>query len=207
MARSGMSAIAALRLNALRVAAGTLLAFCATAAQAHLVQSGLGPLYDGVVHLVLTPEDLIPAMALALLAGLRGKAYGRRVMFALPLAWLLGGVCGLWSHAAGGTDLAWLLFVLLGGLIASDLSVSLLAVTVLTALVGFYKGFESGVSLRDAGGGAAGLIGMTAALFVLASMVSALFVAWRWTYATIVGRAAGSWIAASGLLLLGWSLR
>jgi hypothetical protein len=48
---------------------------------------------------------------------------------------------------------------------------------------------------------------MTAALFVLASMVSALFVAWRWTYATIVGRAAGSWIAASGLLLLGWSLR
>ncbi len=41
-------------------------------AEAHLVTTGLGPVYDGVGHLMLTPEDLVPVIALALFAGLRG---------------------------------------------------------------------------------------------------------------------------------------
>ena len=32
---------------------------------AHLVNTGLGPVYDGVSHFALTPEDLLPALALA----------------------------------------------------------------------------------------------------------------------------------------------
>jgi len=53
-------------------------------ADAHFVTTGLGPVYDGLVHFVLAPEDLVPALALAALAGLRGAAHGRRVLFALP---------------------------------------------------------------------------------------------------------------------------
>jgi hypothetical protein len=37
----------------------------------------------------------VPALALALLAGLRGTTHGRRALFVLPAAWLLGGVIGL----------------------------------------------------------------------------------------------------------------
>ena len=44
---------------------------------AHLVNTGLGPFYDGVSHFALTPEDLLPALALALLAGQRGSRAGR----------------------------------------------------------------------------------------------------------------------------------
>ncbi len=61
----------------------------------HLVTTGLGPFFDGVGHLFLTIEDLLPVIALALLAGLRGPAAGRRVLFLLPPAWLLGGAIGL----------------------------------------------------------------------------------------------------------------
>ena len=43
---------------------------------AHLVNTGLGPFYDGVSHFALTPEDLLPALALALFAGQRGARLG-----------------------------------------------------------------------------------------------------------------------------------
>ena len=34
-------------------------------AQAHLMNTGLGPFYDGVAHLFVTPEDLLPLLAAA----------------------------------------------------------------------------------------------------------------------------------------------
>ena len=39
---------------------------------AHLMTTGLGPFYDGLAHLFVTPEDLLPVLALSLAAGLRG---------------------------------------------------------------------------------------------------------------------------------------
>ena len=62
----------------LRIGAGAArpvalaLASCAPPVHAHLIETGLGPVYDGIAHFALTPEDLIPALALAVLAGLRG---------------------------------------------------------------------------------------------------------------------------------------
>ena len=75
---------------------------------AHLVSTGLGPLFDGIGHLIVTPEDLLPVIALALLAGLGGKEYGRLVLFVLPAAWLAGGLIGLavgWSAPLAATGL------------------------------------------------------------------------------------------------------
>ena len=48
------------------------LLFYPSNAAAHLVTTGMGPVYDGIGHLLLTPEDLVPAVAMALYAGLRG---------------------------------------------------------------------------------------------------------------------------------------
>jgi hydrogenase/urease accessory protein HupE len=58
-----------------------------SSAAAHLVSTGMGPVYDGIGHPLLTPEDLVAVLALALSAGLRGAAAGRRTMFLMPLAW------------------------------------------------------------------------------------------------------------------------
>jgi hypothetical protein len=32
----------------------------------------MGPIYDGLMHFLTSPEDFIPVLALSLLAGLRG---------------------------------------------------------------------------------------------------------------------------------------
>ena len=42
------------------------------AADAHLVNTGFGTFYDGVVHLFITPSDILVALGLGLLAGLCG---------------------------------------------------------------------------------------------------------------------------------------
>ena len=44
-------------------------------------------------------------------------------------------------------------------------------------------------------------------LFVVVALAAALVVALRAPWARIAVRVAGSWIAAIGLLLLGWSFR
>ena len=56
-------------------------------ALAHLVTTGMGPVYDGIGHLLLTPEDLVPVLALSCYCGLRGARAGRWAMFLLPAAW------------------------------------------------------------------------------------------------------------------------
>jgi urease accessory protein len=60
------------------------LALWPSLAEAHLVTTGLGPVYDGLVHFAMTPEDLIPTFALALLAGLRGASHSRRTLSCCP---------------------------------------------------------------------------------------------------------------------------
>ena len=64
-------------------------------AEAHLNTTGMGPFYDGLMHFLMSPEDIVPVLALALLAGLRGASHGRRALFTLPVAWLLGALAGL----------------------------------------------------------------------------------------------------------------
>src|SRR5271157_3663017 len=61
----------------------------APSAHAHLMNTGFGPFSDGLTHLFVTPEDLLPVIALALMAGLRGPRFGRAVLFALPVASLV----------------------------------------------------------------------------------------------------------------------
>ena len=86
----------------------------------------MGPIYDGLMHFLTSPEDLVPVLALALLAGLRGAPYGRRAMFTLPAAWLLGSLFGLSAATASvGTLGASFWFLALGGLVVADAKLSL----------------------------------------------------------------------------------
>src|SRR5262245_39432084 len=126
---------------------GTALALLTTPAQAHLVTTGLGPIYDGISHLVLTPEDLVPVVALALLVGLRGKEHSRRALFVLPAAWIIGGLVGLTVNTAFGAGLLWPPFVVLGGLVAVDFRLSVRVTTALAALLGLFQGYLNGSAM------------------------------------------------------------
>ena len=83
------------------LAAMSLLLWPATA-DAHLMSTGLGPFYDGMIHLILSPDDLLGVLAIALLSGLAGARYGRAVLFTLSAAWLLGGLLGLLADTEVG---------------------------------------------------------------------------------------------------------
>lgn len=176
-------------------------------AQAHLVTTGLGPVYDGISHLFLSFDDLLPVVAMALVAGLNGPAAGRRALFTLPLAWLAAGAAGYASGVAPlPAGVASVSLLLLGILTAADLKLQPTVVTAIAMILGIVHGWSNGASIAAAGREGRGLIGITIAIFVLASLASALVVSLRRPWARIVVRVAGSWIAAIGLLLLGWTL-
>jgi hydrogenase/urease accessory protein HupE len=176
-------------------------------AEAHLVTTGLGPVYDGLVHFAVTPEDLVPAIALAALAGLRGSAHGRRALFALPSAWLLGGLLGLSLHGGASPLATAVSFLLLGALVAADARLPLIATTTLALLLGLVHGSLNGLAMAGAGLGALSVLGIAASVFILAALVTSLVVPLQAAWARVAVRVAGSWIAAVGLLQLGWALR
>ena len=167
-------------------------------AMAHLVTTGLGPFYDGLTHLWLTPEDLLPALALAFLAGLRGRAHGRAVLFVTPVGWWVGGMIAmlaglsipfLWATAS--------LFVL-GGLVVADARLSVSATRTLAGAIGAFHGILDGGDLAALGLGPSSLLGISLSVFVLLAMTSALLIATERPWTRIAVRAAGSWIVAVG---------
>jgi hydrogenase/urease accessory protein HupE len=175
-------------------------------ASAHLVTTGMGPVYDGIGHLLLTPEDLVPVLALALYAGLRGAAAGRRTMFLLPLAWFASGLAGSSMNSPMPFPVPALSFLILGGLVAADLGLRPAAVTVLVIVLGLVHGFLNGAALKD-GAGTLGLFGIMTIIFVLVTLTMAFVVSLKKPWARIVVRVAGSWTAAIGLLMIGWAMK
>jgi urease accessory protein len=177
-------------------------------AAAHLVTTGLGPVYDGITHLLLSLEDLLPVIALALLAGLGGPVDGRRALFVLPFAWVLGGIAGFASAAPmlGGAATA-ISALVLGALVAVDRRWHPAAVPGLAAVLGLVHGGLNGAGLAAANREALALIGIGATVFVAVALLAAWVVSLRAPWQRVAIRVAGSWIAAAGLLLLGWSLR
>ena len=175
-------------------------------AAAHLVTSGMGPVYDGIGHLLLTPEDLVPVLALALYVGLRGAVTGRRAMFLLPIAWFVGGIAGSALNIVPAFPISAISFFVLGVLIAADLCMPATAVTALAIVLGLVHGFLNGAVMKD-GAGTLGLVGIMTILFVLVTLASAFVVSLKRPWAHVVVRVAGSWIAATGMLMFGWAMR
>jgi hydrogenase/urease accessory protein HupE len=195
--------VAGLRAPALALVA---LAITGSSAHAHLITTGLGPVYDGVTHFLMSPEDLVPVFALALLAGQCGPETARRMLLALPASWLAGGLFGLFIAGASLPDLTWLIFLLLGGLVAAQLRPRGSIVAALACALGLLEGFANGATLGSAGA-LVSLLGIVATVFVVTALAAAAVIALSWPPAKIAVRVIGSWTAATGLLLLGWSLR
>jgi hypothetical protein len=177
-------------------------------AHAHLVETGFGAFYDGLVHVALTPADLLVVLALALLAGQRGRRAARWALFMLPLAWAAGGVIGATWPAVGALPLATTLSFAVGGaLVALNVPLRDTGVVVLAVAAGLLHGLVNGATMAPGGATTLALAGAITAVFcltaILAAEVTTLSVGWT----RIAVRVAGSWIAAAGLLMLGWLAR
>ncbi len=202
-----MKTLRASRLSAFTLTLAGLAAFPGQV-EAHLNSTGMGSIYDGLAHFLTSLEDLVPALALALLAGLRGPSHGRRALFVLPVAWLLGGFLGLAVAAASGSAVVssmW--FLLLGGLLAADAKLSLGVLTILVTLFGLHHGYLNGIGLGTSAASVVALVGLAFAVFTLVALAAASVVQLRAEWARIAVRVVGSWIAACGILMFGWAIR
>ena len=173
------------------------------AAEAHLVTTGMGPVYDGIGHLLLTPEDLIPVFTMAMYCGLQGARSSRMLLFVLPASWFIGGIIGIEGAYAPQFPLQVCSFLLIGVLVAADIHLPASTITIMAAFVGAGHGFLNGIALRE-GPAALGLLGIMATLFVTVALVAALVISIRFQWLRIVVRVLGSWTVASGILMLGW---
>jgi len=181
-------------------------------ASAHLTNTGLGPFYDGCAHLFMTPEDLLPVLGLALLGGLRGPRGGRAVLFVLPTAWLAGSIAGLLIApqvvlpAVPAAAIA-AVPITLGACVAGDVPLPLTVVGGLAVTLGLLNGGLDGIDLAKVHASSLSAAGVACALFVVVALLAGHIVSLRAQWARLVVRVAGSWIAAIGLLMLGWAVR
>jgi urease accessory protein len=187
-----------------------ILALVPGLAQAHLVATGMGPLYDGITHFGLSPEDYLPVIALAFLAGLRGASISRLLLAVLPLAWLAGGLIALAGAAppAEAVSIATAgLYLAIGGALAANLQAPQIAFVAGAACLGLLRGLAD---LSGAGGTAphlASLLGMVASVFVVFALAVSITLPLTRLWMIVAVRVSGSWLAALGLLLAGWVWR
>jgi hydrogenase/urease accessory protein HupE len=186
----------------------TSILFWVKTADAHLVSTGAGPFYDGTAHFFLTYEEILPVIALALFAGLRGARYGRWFIAVLPIAWIIGAIVGLFFPKLVLPPAFSTVFLLLipGVLLALDWNLSFKIVLSITALFGFFLGFSNGIAFSQ-DSGILGIAGSTASALIIAILCSSLAVTFSRGWTRIAIRVAGSWLVALSLLALGWSFR
>ena len=185
-----------------------------SAAQAHLVNSGLGPFYDGALHLLLSPLDLLVLLAVLLLAGQSGKAPARLTVVILPIAWGVAWLGAAWlggdQTLAAEPGLAWVkisLLTLVGVAVAAGLRGLAPVLAVIAAAVGVVCGFAGGLAAAETGDAVIAFAGLWTAVLILGLLVAALAVSLRRPWMLIALRVAGSWLAAIGVLTAGWVLQ
>lgn len=186
-----------------------LLAALPQSASAHLVGGQLGPFYSGLLHPLTALEHIIPWLAIGLLAGWQGPRTGRWTLRLFSAAVLASTLAAGWAAAelpSGLVNLA--SFVVLGGLLALAWPLPLAVSAVLALLFGLSHGYANGlaaptgepVSLFAAG------VGASAYLVVALTAAGTVVIARHQGWPCIALRAAGSWIAAIGIMMLGLRL-
>jgi len=149
----------------------------------------MAPIYDGLMHFLMSPEGFVPVLVFVFLAGLRGAAAGRRALFVLPVAWLLGRLAGLIAVAANPHPFiaaGW--FLLRGGLLDADAKLSLHVTTALAAFLGLCHGYLKGTGMDLFETAAVSLLGLMFAVFVLVALAAAFVVCLRAKWARIAVR-------------------
>lgn len=177
--------------------------------QAHLVTSGGGPFFDGLIHFYVSPDDFLTVMALALFSGLAGKKTARVLVLTLPISWLLGTVAGMQVSNISQLDTQFVGVSMLctGLLLGINLKLPTGWLIFVGLLIGAWHGFTNGLNITATGTSGLAAIGNTLAASLVALLLSAAAVSLTRSWQVIAVRVVGSWVAAIGLLVLAWQFR
>lgn len=182
-----------------------VLCACASEAHAHLVGDAFSPFYGGLVHPLVSPQDVMALLGLGLLAGLGGPAAGRWLLITLPLAWMAGMSFAPWCIVPELPAI--LLTILVGVLVAVGRPWSPVVVGVLALLVGIMHGVGNGQELTHVSRRFLATVGIISAVAMFSALLAGQVVMMRRPWMQVLLRVLGSWLAAIGLLMLGWSFR
>ena len=179
-------------------------------AQAHLMATGMGPVYDGVTHFGLSPEDYLPVIALGFFAGLRGPRHARLALAGLAAGWLLGGLAGpmgLWAPAVVLPAATAALFLIIGGALAANREVDPGVCALAAVALGLVRGAADLTGVAWSLQHLVTLTGMTASAVIAFVLAASVTLPLQRLWMIVAARVSGSWLAATGLLLAGWILR
>ena len=197
------------REKAVRAVVAVVVVVYSRAANAHLVSTELGPLYDGAAHPLVSPQDLLTILGLAILAAYGGATSGRRLIVSLTLAWAAG-VCVGFAVVDGQLELpvaTAAVILMLGILGLFKMRVPSGVLVSASVFIGFARGVMNGSAARDADGQWLSVLGVVLGVFVLGALLTGGSNWLENRRPAVVLRVIGSWIAAIGLLMLGWELR
>jgi urease accessory protein len=178
-------------------------------AQAHLVTSGGGPFFDGLIHFCVSPDDFLTVLAMALFGGLSGREAARGLVLRLPVAWLLGTVAGMQVSNFSQLDIpfAGASMLCMGLLLGINPKLPTGWLILVGMLIGTWHGFTNGLNIAATGTSGLAAIGNTVAASLVALLLSAAAVSLTKSWHLIAVRVVGSWVAAIGLLVLAWQFR
>jgi hydrogenase/urease accessory protein HupE len=189
------------------LAAIVLLTGAPTAAQAHLVDTRLGDFYGGMLHPLTAFEEILPWLALAILAAFQGPKRARWLLAVFPLGLLAGGILSLvLPNPPFIPALSVALIAITGLAVAAAINVPLPVLIGLAAIMGLVHGYQNGREMTVTTDQLLFISGVTAIGYAVVTMATASAIAflrgaggWR----PIALRASGSWVAAVGILVLG----
>ena len=190
------------------VGAVAALAMLPRPALTHSAAPGVGDFYAGMLHPVTALEHALPFAALGLLVGQQGteRAYNAVLVFPVALAVgayltrLVPSLPGVWSVNIASA-------VLLGGLVAAARPVPVSLLHGLAVLFGLTHGYAHGDALAETARPSLFIAGLAVAGGLVLAYGIGLVMQLRPFWARVAVRVAGSWIAATGLLVLGLTLK
>jgi urease accessory protein len=170
---------------------------------AHLASGRFGDFYAGSLHLLTAIEHLIPMIALGLLAGMQGTKASRIMTVSLPLALIAGTVIGIsTSGLSFSIYVNSFSFILVGGLIALNKSLSSRLILLMAVLLGTTHGYSNGIAVEPTLSALNYTLGVAISGLVIVTLFAGLAISVKKEWHKIAVRVAGSWIAAIGLISL-----
>jgi hydrogenase/urease accessory protein HupE len=188
-------------------ATGFFLLAAAQPAWSHAPIEGLGGFYNGMLHPILVPSQLLLLIAAGMLFGQQGASANQPAIAAFAGATILGLITAWFIGEPGIEMIVLMIALIISVMVAASLRLSLTICAVILALAGFMLGIDSAQDALLGKDRFGSLLGSGISIYLIFLFVMG------WADANhdrawqkIGVRIIGSWIAASSLLMLAFSL-
>ena len=183
-----------------------MLALTPSRAAAHLVTTGMGPVYDGIGHLLLTPEDLVPVLAM-IAVGIWGGQLGNPALWLLPVTFpmvmSMGAMLGLLGIPLPGVEIGIAVSaILLGAMVVGEVRPKLIVAALLIGFFAMFHGHAHGTELPAGQSGLLYSMGFVIATGCLHGVGIAIGLFHCWPAGRLALRGAGALISVMGMTFL-----